>query len=154
MSVIEAEVLAGADRAGIRVPGPPTAVDLIVDLVDRPGVLSLEGIDRDEVAAMFYRLPSALNHGVVHGVALHYADPTHDPTARRTTPESWEHTLVVGGGLYASYTTTHGALLVLYGWDSTDWDRHVRAAAQRIAEALRAERQRLAAALKRTDGGL
>jgi len=154
MSEIETKVLEGADRAGIPIPDPPTAVDLIADLVTRPGVLSLEGIDRGEAAAMFYRLPSAPTHGAVHGLAMHYADPSHDPTARRTTAEPWEHTLAVGGGLYAGYTTTHRALLVLYGWDATDWDRHVRASAQRISKALAAERQRLAYAVNRTGGGL
>lgn len=154
MAEIKTEILAGAERAGIPVPGPPTAVDMIVDLVSRPGALSLKGIDRREAAAMFYRFPSAPTHAAVHGVALHFADPSHDSTARRTTPEPWEHTLVVGGGLYASYATAHRALLVLYGWDVTDWDRHVHAAAQRIEEALRAERQRLAEAHERTDGGL
>jgi hypothetical protein len=90
MSVIEAEVLAGASCAGISVPNLPAAVDLIADVVTRPGVLVLEGIDRGEAAAMFYRLPSAPTHAAVHGVAQHYADTRHHPTARRTTAESWE----------------------------------------------------------------
>lgn len=141
MSMIKAELIAGADRAGITVPSAPAALDLIADLVTRPGVLNLRGIDREEAGAMFYRLPSAPTHAAVHGIALHHADPNQDSTGRRTTPEPWEHTLVVGAGLYAGYTTTHRALLLLYGWDATDWDRHVRAAAQRIAGALAAERQ-------------
>jgi hypothetical protein len=56
MSAIEAEIFAGADGAGIPVPGLPPAVDLMVDLVNRPGVLTLGGIDRAEAAAGFYRL--------------------------------------------------------------------------------------------------
>jgi hypothetical protein len=143
LSEIEAELFAGAERAGIPVPGAPTATDLITDLLNRPGALRLTGVDLGETASVFYRIPSASTHAALHGVVQHFEDPRRDLNARRTTPEPWEQTLVVGAGLYSAYTSAHRALLELYGWDPTDWNRDVRAASLRITEALSVERERL-----------
>lgn len=144
MATLKKGILDGAAKAEIPVPGQPSAVDLIADLVNRPGVLRLGGIDRGEAAAIFYRLPSAPTHAAMHGLALHHANPTTDPSRRRTAPEPWEHTLIVSTGLYAGYHHVQRALLALYGWDTTAWHHHVSSAAAKLTLALEAERVRIA----------
>jgi hypothetical protein len=48
----------------------------------------------------------------------------------------------MGAGLYATYAAAHRALLVLYGWDTTEWDRQARADTQSMTDALARERQK------------
>lgn len=136
MAPIRADLLDGAARAGITVPGRPAATDLVAALVHTPSVLRLGGLDHAEAAAVFYRIPSASTHATLHGVVPHFADPSLDPTGRRTTAEPLEHTLAIGAGLYAGFTTVHRALLVLYGWETAAWDRAILAAGTQIVEAL------------------
>ena len=116
--------------------------DLIVELFERPGALTIDGLNRQELAGIFYRMPSAPTHATMHGVATHHPDPALDPSRRATQPELWEHTLVLTGGLFAGYASTHRALLALYGWDVKAWDRHVASGASQIAQALADERAR------------
>lgn len=145
MLAFEEEVRVGAAAAGLQVPGPsPGAVDLIVDLLERPGALTIDGLNRQELAGIFYRMPSGSAHATMHGVSTHHPDPALDPSRRATQPEPWEQTLVLIGGLYAGYDTAHRALLKLYGWDARVWDHHVAEAASQITRALddeRAQRQ-------------
>lgn len=137
----EDEVRAAAGRAGLHVPGPPpAAVDLIVDLMNRDGVLTLSGLNRSEVAVMFYRLPSAPTHAAMHGLAVHHGDPRNDPERRMTKPAPWEQVLLLAGGLFAGYACAHRALLKLYGWDHSEWDETTAALGQRLVDALDAAR--------------
>jgi len=140
MAPLEADLIERSKRAGIIVPGAPTATDLVADVVHTSSVLRLEGIDHAEAAAVFYRVPSASTHAALHGVAPHFADPSRGPSGRRTGFEPFEHTLVIGGGLYAAMATAHLALLELYGWETSEWDEAVRSGGRLVTEALENER--------------
>ena len=141
MKEYESEIRGGAARAGLDVPGPPPpAIDLIVELLSSDGVLVLDGLSRAEIAAMFYRLPSAPTHAAMHGIAVHHEDPSINPDERMTQPPPWEQTLLLTSGWFSGYATAHRGLLALYGWDCRAWDAAATDLAQKLVEALAVER--------------
>lgn len=128
----------GATRAGLNVPGPPpAAIDLIWSLLTAAeSPLGFDGIDREAAMLLFYRSPSASTHGSPLGLGVHFANPADDESRRLTRPGSIEATLILRAAMLNGFANAHGALIALYGWDSTGIRKALGHAAQRLLAAL------------------
>jgi len=132
----EAVIIDAAVRAGLNVPGPPPgAIDLVGLLMSNTSdALRFQGLNREELVAIFYRKLSAVTHGSSLGIQSQLIDPRNETSPRSSTSDPAELLTLIAGVLIA-YVNAHGALTELYGWDASPIETISISTAVRINDA-------------------